>query len=749
MVKIKARFIKEIYYNSDNDYHVQKVMMYSCNEKLEILEKNYILNNSSITITGTGLPCNTRNTVEYMGEFREDSKYGIQFQVSMFEDFVDHNEKSIIGYLSSGIIPGIGKAAAKKIYQKFGTDTLEILKKDPDQMKVVELSEKKIASVMEYFKVNASAVQNVTFLTSIGMNAKLAIKVHQHFSMNNLEERIRENPYLLCSVDYISFSLVEEIAKKLSFPMNSEKRIEAGIIEALKENETTGSTGCLATTLLSLLHMVLSHSYPDQELINEVSHQMIRNEDVIARKIGDEILIFRPEAFHAESDIAMKLSSFLETIAPGYIRDMDGEIHRYEKRTGMKLHENQKEAVRQGLRNKLTIVTGGPGTGKTSVLKTIVNIFEDSFPEKRVMLLAPTGKAARGMSESTGKPASTVHSALGLRIQEDDEESEELQMLAADYIIVDEFSMVDIWVMQKLVTCIPDFSRLLLVGDADQLPSVQCGAVLHDLIESGEVPVVRLTKIFRQDEDSTILSNSLLIKEKKTCLKTGKDFHFYEELNPVKIVERVVALYCEAVDQYGKENVIYLVPQRKGLTGFEEMNRRIQDYINPKMDSEEMKSFEYSYRAGDMVMHLVNENEVSNGDVGRVIKIAKDKNGSYMDVLYFSDTTIRYYRPDLDKITLAYAISIHKSQGTEVPYVIMSLSNTQPLPLRTRNLLYTGITRAKKEIALVGDALSVKNCILKDGNKRITALGEILHQVHQKEVLALQERNPFEHVANA
>lgn len=365
------------------------------------------------------------------------------------------------------------------------------------------------------------------------------------------------------------------------------------------------------------------------------------------------------------------------------------------------------------------------------------------------MLLAPTGKAARRMSESTGKPASTVHSALGLRIQEDDEESEELQMLAADYIIVDEFSMVDIWVMQKLVTCIPDFSRLLLVGDADQLPSVQCGAVLHDLIESGEVPVVRLTKIFRQDEDSTILSNSLLIKEKKTCLKTGKDFHFYEELNPVKIAERVVALYCEAVDQYGKENVIYLVPQRKGLTGFEEMNRRIQDYINPKMDSEEMKSFEYSYRAGDMVMHLVNENEVSNGDVGRVIKIAKDKNGSYMDVLYFSDTTIRYYRPDLDKITLAYAISIHKSQGTEVPYVIMSLSNTQPLPLRTRNLLYTGITRAKKEIALVGDALSVKNCILKDGNKRITALGEILHQVHQKEVLALQERNPFEHVASA
>ena len=220
-------------------------------------------------------------------------------------------------------------------------------------------------------------------------------------------------------------------------------------------------------------------------------------------------------------------------------------------------------------------------------------------------------------------------------------------------------------------------------------------------------------------------------------------------MNPVKIAERVVALYCEAVDQYGKENVIYLVPQRKGLTGFEEMNRRIQDYINPKMDSEEMKSFEYSYRAGDMVMHLVNENEVSNGDVGRVIKIAKDKNGSYMDVLYFSDTTIRYYRPDLDKITLAYAISIHKSQGTEVPYVIMSLSNTQPLPLRTRNLLYTGITRAKKEIALVGDALSVKNCILKDGNKRITALGEILHQVHQKEVLALQERNPFEHVANA
>ena len=234
-----------------------------------------------------------------------------------------------------------------------------------------------------------------------------------------------------------------------------------------------------------------------------------------------------------------------------------------------------------------------------------------------------------------------------------------------------------------------------------------------------------------------------MIREKKTCLKQGSDFHFYEEIDPQRISERVVDLYCKAVETYGIENVIYLVPQRKGPTGFEEMNRKIQEYVNPKIGSEEIKSFDYTYRIGDMVMHLKNEMQVSNGDVGRIVHIGSDKMGTFMDVLYFGDTTVRYYHQDLNKVTLAYAISIHKSQGTEIPYVIMSLSHTQPVPLRTRNLLYTGITRAKQEIALVGDAVSIKNCILKDGNKRVTFLAEQLHQYHQKIVNSLQERNPF------
>lgn len=739
---IRTEYFTTVFENEKTGSIIQKVRLVEGDTSLPLLRENEIVKYDFVTVVGMMLPKTKKIQYNMRGTWTKHEKYGLQFKVKSFEEYIGNTKNAIIAYLSSGAIKGIGKGLAEKIYDKFGEESVSILKSEPKRLSEVKgISEAKAMEIAKNYMENGGMNVLSSFLIPCGFSKNLVTKIYAEIGENAIA-KIKDNPYILCDIKDVSFQMADNLARTVGYDLNSIYRVKVGITEALKQIEGMGHTGCTANELLSKLKALLGYPLPSQEILNAASQEMIRSREVYVAKKGDQQLICRPVTYKTESTLASEFIYFSDVMDNVYFPDIDRDIEEEEKHLGIMFDEKQKAAVKMALENKVSILTGGPGTGKTCTLQLISSVYKKNYPKKEVLFLAPTNKAARRITETTGEFAETIHSALG--IKEESYEPSELQTIEADFIVVDESSMVDLWLMNALIHWIKPSAQLLLSGDADQLPSVGCGAVFNDLIESNVVPLTRLEKIFRQAEKSTIIRNSKKIKKVMCDLEVGDDFKIYEEHSDKKVAELLLQLYKNALNQYNLEDIVCLLPAKKGEAGVYEMNKKIQQMVNPVKEGEKkMSSFGVDFHLNDIVMHLENEIDVSNGDVGKIIKLDRDKDGDYLLVRYYQDTIVKYHEDDLSKLTLAYTLTIHKSQGSQYKHVITALCSFHPLLLRTRNLFYTAITRAKDSVEIVGDKKSIVQSILTDGNKRITMLKEKLVYEYHKQTSYMENSNPF------
>ncbi len=684
-------------------------------------------------------------TIRLTGDWVTHPEYGEQFKVELYETVMPTEGTAIIKYLSSGIIKGVREATAKKLYEAFGDDVFNVLATDPEKIATVKGIGIDRANLMCHSFNEQRSVQNIVmFLQQYNITANTAIKIHKIFG-NDSVDVIKRNPYTLASaVDGVSFKTADNIAYNLGFPKNSPERIACAVIYILRDAAYTSGHTCMPKSLF-MEHIVYMLGITEEEAENALS-QLVANREIIYDRVENENVLYLYSFYHDEKYIAKRIRSMVESgsqYAVSY-NLAEEETADFEESNNISLARNQREAVITALTGNCMILTGGPGTGKTTTLNAIISILEGL--NLKVALAAPTGRAAKRMAQVTGHEAKTVHRLLGAQIMGNvhtfsrDEETP----LEQDIIILDEVSMVDTSLMASFLRAVKPGGRIILSGDSDQLPSVGAGNVLHDMIESGVIPVVKLTDIFRQSEESLIIVNAHKINngEIPELKERTKDFFFMRRSTPQDVANTVTDLYRNRLPKsYGVNafsDIQVLTPTKKGITGTIELNRLLQKCINPP--AQEKKEYKYGdtiFREGDKVMQTKNNYDMEystlsgekgvgiyNGDMGIIDTIHKED--KYMIISFDDGKIIEYPFTDLDEVELAYAITVHKSQGSEFPYVIMPVAMYVPM-LMTRNLFYTAITRAKNMVILVGSEKIIENMTYnKSYTKRFTGLRERL-----------------------
>lgn len=679
-----------------------------------------------ITITGCIPYISEGQNLKLQGEWFTHPQFGEQFKVTSCEEVIPNSLEGIEKYLSSGVISGIGPVTAKKIVEHFGEKTLEILDENIERLKEIEgIGDKKIDTISKAYAKQREVRNIMVFLQTYGVTVKQCMKIHKRYGADSINV-VKENPYTLTDeISGIGFKTADKIARSLGVENNSPFRIQSGITYIVNQFCAMGNT-----------YMPLDKMLKEAQEILGVSKEDIQNnlqDTVLSGKlkiefINNEECVFTMPYYYCELSVTSKILTLTTSSYDKIKIDIDKEIQSFEAMNNIKFAPTQFEAIKGAFENGIEIITGGPGTGKTTIIKCITEIFENAA--MTVFMAAPTGRAAKRMSEATGKESKTIHRLLELGFS-DDEDSEffrgEESPLQCDVVIIDEASMIDILLMNNLLKAIPMGTRLIIVGDADQLPSVGPGNVLRDLIESKCVKVVRLKDIFRQAEESMIVVNAHKINngEMPILNKRNKDFYFIGEEESEKILDTLVELIYERLPKFNKgwnrvKDIQILSPMRKGMLGVESLNKRLQQILNPKDKEKSEKEFrDMVFRVGDKVMQTKNnynlkwvringegEDEgtgVFNGDIGYIWEIDEDK----VSVVFDEERKIIYDNMYLDELELAYAMTVHKSQGSEFPVVIMPMFMGPPL-LMNKNLFYTGITRAKKMVVLVGAAKAVK-----------------------------------------
>ncbi len=684
-------------------------------------------------------------TVRLTGDWVTHPEYGEQFKVELYETVMPTEGTAIIKYLSSGIVKGVREATAKKLYEAFGNDVFNVLATDPQKIATVKGIGIDRANLMCHSFNEQRSVQNIVmFLQQYNISANTAIKIHKIFG-NDSVNVIKKNPYTLASaVDGVSFKTADNIAYNLGLPKNSPERIACAVIYILRDAAYTNGHTYMPKTLF-MEHIVYMLDITEVEAENALA-ELVANRDIIFDRVDNEEVLYLHNFYEDEKYIANRIRSMSESgsqYAVSYTL-AEEETDDFEDRNNIHLARNQREAVITALTGNCMILTGGPGTGKTTTLNAIISILKGL--NLKVALAAPTGRAAKRMAQLTGHEAKTVHRLLGAQLMGNvhtfshDEENP----LDHDIIILDEVSMVDTSLMASFLRAVKPGGRIILSGDSDQLPSVGAGNVLHDMIESGVIPVVKLTDIFRQSEESLIIVNAHKINNGETpeLKERTKDFFFMRRNTPQEVAETITDLYRNRLPKsYGVNaltDIQVLTPTKKGITGTVELNRLLQISINPpSVEKREYKYGDTIFREGDKVMQTKNNYDmeystlsgekgtgVYNGDMGIIDSIHKED--KYMIISFDDGKIIEYPFTDLDEIELAYAITVHKSQGSEFPYVIMPVAMYMPM-LMTRNLFYTAITRAKSMVILVGSEKIIENMTYnKSYTKRFTGLRERL-----------------------
>lgn len=664
-------------------------------------------------------------------------KYGPQFEVTGFEEIIQPTQTGIVAYLSSGYIKGIGEKLAARIYARFGKETLNVLDKEPEKLLQIHgISEKKLKRIVLSYTESRAARDIITLLAPYNVSPKRAVQFFKIYGRDAVEI-IREHPYRLCDVKGIGFHTADAIAKGVGInPLDSE-RLQAALLHTLKEAENGGvlfpNAGNLCVPKTTLLQkcteLLATPGLTGGMLAREYQSLLARNE-----LVEYQGMCYRYITAEAEQRIAERVKELASYGTVSCKADLPGEIDEAEKRLGVKLASEQRRALETCLTSHISIITGGPGTGKTMLQRLILELYHVLRPEGKVICCAPTGRAARRMEQSTGHPASTIHRTLGL-VTDPEATYQELDTLDADLVIVDEASMLDVYLAKQLLNALPFRCQLILVGDADQLPSVGPGAVLSDLIGCGRLPVVKLDKVYRQASGSRVAINAALIRHGNLALEYGEDFTLVEAKDFESAADILEQMYLNEVQNNGLDNVALLSPFRtKTETGVNALNLRLRDKLNPAApDKPEAKYGKRVFRQGDRVMQIQNSGFVSNGDIGMVTAITKADDDLLVHVDFGDGRTMEYSHGELEALDHAYACTIHKSQGSEYDTVLISLQAAHYIMLK-RPLLYTAITRAKKKAVIVGERKAVCMAIERlDTEKRSTMLSHRINAYLGKE----------------
>lgn len=668
----------------------------------------------------------------------ERGKHGDQYAVAQFEEVIQPTEAGIIAYLSSGYIKGIGEKTARRIYEQFGDKVLDILDREPKRLLEIRgISPKRLTRISESYMETRGARDIITLLSPFGIAPKRAVRFFKIYGQD-AADIIRLHPYRLCEVRGIGFKTADEIAKSVGFDPCADERIDAALLHVLKEAETGGNLFRNAGNLCIPKAMLVVKCIELLET-QEITEQMVshRCRELLDRK---ELALYQDQVYRyltakAEEQVAMRVRERIHQGDAHIHADLDAEIARMERKLGVTLASEQKNAVKTCLCSPISIITGGPGTGKTMIQRFILEIYQKLKPSGAIVCCAPTGRAARRMEQATGHPASTIHKALGL-LADSDGEYGEPTMLDADLVIADEVSMLDIHLAKHLLNALPYRCQLILVGDADQLPSVGPGSVLYELLASGAVPAVKLDKVYRQSTGSRIALNASLIRHGTLALEYGPDFELIESGDFERSADILEEVYLQRVKELGMDNVILLSPYRtKTATGVNALNARLRDKLNPPSPAKpELPYGKRVFRQGDKVMQTQNVANISNGDIGVVTGILRTQDETTLYVDFGDGRTMEYAPNELDTLDLAYATTVHKSQGSEYDTVILSLQTAHYIMLR-RPLLYTAITRAKRHVVIVGERKALVIAIGRvDAEKRGTMLAERINAAEVKAV---------------
>lgn len=672
-----------------------------------------------ITVTGPFLALAEGDRFRLTGQWTHHPKYGRQLAVREQEKILPRTAAGIEAYLASGLFPGVGKKLARRLVDHFGDETLDILIKEPDRVREVPgIGPAKRRSLAESLGEYAQVQRVAVFLQGHGVGPALTMKIYQRYGENAVE-LVKADPYRLArEVEGIGFLTADEIARQLGTDLEAPERLKAAVLYVLNQKADSEGhvflpAGELITSAMTFLGRGGGQPVRGPKIAEAV--ESLVEQGWLVRDEGH--LIYRRELYEAETDLAERLRDLLDRPPGGSAGDLDEAIRQVEAELGITYAPEQREAVRTGLRSSLAVVTGGPGTGKSTVLLGLLTALRKRKPDAQVLLAAPTGRAARRMSEVTGEEARTIHRLLGYNPQENAFAVDEFSPLEGDLLVVDEFSMVDLNLAASLFAAVPEGMQVLLVGDADQLPSVGVGSVLNDLIGSGVVPVVRLTRIFRQAGESRIVLNAHRINDGQfPDLRSGGDFEFVPRAEPADLVQYVRDRTLSARDAGATlDQITVLTPMRKTETGVEALNKVLQEALNPPARGRpEIRNGLTTFRLGDKVMQRTNnyEKEIFNGSVGLITAIRGDEeDGDSLVVTFEEEQRIEYKREELDQLTLAYACTVHKAQGSEYRGLVLIPITTQHAPMLQRNLLYTALTRAKELAVIVGTEEAVGRAV--------------------------------------
>ena len=747
-MEIKGQITDIIYENEINGYMVAE---------FNTAEENTV-------ITGYLPFINNGDTLKLTGKFVTHPEYGRQFKIDTFEKIMPETLEALERYLAGGIISGVGPATAKKIIEKFGEETLHVLRFEPDKLaKVKGINAAKAVKISEEFTEKWDLWEIVGFLEKFGISANNSKKVYEIFGKDAITQ-IEANPYMLLDITYgVDFKKIDKMALDLGLAIDDAKRIESAITYSLAIATNNGNTCVEKQNLITFVANLLN---VEQKHIENCIINLKAREKIDIENIEDIEWIYLKSLFVCEKNIAEKLSILKNSKNVKKIKDFDKKFKEEEKKSDIVLSKKQEEAIKAVNDNNVCIITGGPGTGKTTIIKFIIELYKREG--KKVVLCAPTGRAAKRMSEATGEEATTIHRLLALGKMEETLGIERVDYyidpIDCDVIIVDEMSMVDVFLMNYILRGLYIGTKLILVGDINQLPSVGPGNILKDIINSEMIETIELNEIFRQAAQSQIITNAHKVNKGENFLLLSKeeqkgklqDFFYVNETSTNKMLEDVISLCSGRLKKYGDydffKDIQVLTPTKKGKLGTKELNKELQNALNPTLNGKNMdtqedlenikhrKQGDRVFLVGDRVMQVKNNYDIYwernnkedgtgifNGELGIVKNI--DDYSKQVEVQFDDEKVAWYEYSDLEQLEHSYSITIHKSQGSEFDVVIMCLPPAAPM-LLTRNLLYTGITRAKKLLIILGTKATVEHMIQNtETKKRNTGLEHKLRQL--------------------
>ena len=734
---------RKIYYNDENGYTIAAYKTYQTIPESAV-NQSFKSGESVFTAIGTAIPFIEGIDTGLEGKWIKTS-YGLQLSVTESQIFMPTTKEGITCYLASGLIKGIGPVTAGRIVKRFGEDTLKIFDTQPEKLLEVKgITKSKLETILGSYSESRSLRELMQYLAPLKVGPKRVSEICDYFGSKALQI-VKEKPFRLCELSGFGFESADIIARRnKNFRPDDTLRIKAAILQVLKNSEGDGHLYLEGRDIVrqaaELLNYGIYRQAVNTRLIKDIGNEMVFSDELLA---AEGHYLYSMKNYMAEKMAAVHILRVMNNKQPVY--DIERELDEVQGTTHMVLAKQQKEAVRRVFANSLSIITGGPGTGKTTVERIILKVFEKKERKKTALLCAPTGRASRNMVLSTGYPAMTIHKALYITGEEEEVNLDLTEELEEDLIIVDEMSMVDISLMHSLLRAVNVGTRLILVGDVDQLPSVGPGNVLRDLIDSDVIPVIHLTEVFRQAAESLIVTSAhaIVAGEMPDLTVRDNDFFFLQKSSSEAVLQTVVDLCARRLPaSYGYSpvrDIQVISPTRLGACGTAELCRKLQEVLNPQDGRKTEQKFGPGvFREGDKVMQIRNNYDivytrddgeqgvgVYNGDIGTIEMI--DRPSRSLHVRY-DDRVAEYTFDMLDQLELAYAVTVHKSQGSEFDAVVMPVSGSRS-KLFYRNLLYTAVTRAKKLLILVGQASAVAEMVHNDRKTlRYTNLGKFLRE---------------------